>query len=271
MPEVDEDPALLITGARIVSGGTIVEDGWVRFEHGRVADRGAGAAPAHDGEVLDAAGRILTPGFVDVHMHGGGGADAAGGPDAVADVLRMHRSHGTTRTVLSLVSAPAEELVAQLGILAPIVRADPLLLGVHLEGPFLSEQAKGAHDPEALIAPTPDGVRALIDAADGTIAQVTIAPELRGALDAVRAFTAAGVRVAVGHTTADMDVAGAAFDAGATQLTHAFNAMPGLAHRAPGPIGAALERPGVVLELIADGLHVHPVLVAGLFRLAPAR
>src|SRR4051794_20241288 len=193
MPDVDEDRALLIAGARIVSGGTVVEDGWVRFEHGRVAGRGAGAPPAHDGDVLDAAGRILTPGFVDVHLHGGGGADAAGGAGAVADVLRTHRLHGTTRTVLSLVSAPVDELVAQLRTLAPIVGADPLLLGVHLEGPFLSEQAKGAHDPEALIAPTPDAVRALIAAADGTIAQVTIAPELPGALDAVRAFTAAGV------------------------------------------------------------------------------
>jgi len=271
MPDVDEDRPLLITGARIVSGGTIVEDGWVRFEGGRVASRGSGAPPAHAGETLDAAGRILTPGFVDVHVHGGGGVDFADGPDAVDRVVRMHRAHGTTRTALSMVSAPVDALADTLRMLAPVVRADPLLLGLHLEGPFLSPDNKGAHDPEALTTPTPRDVRTLVDAADGTLVLVTIAPELPGALDAVRAFTAAGVRVAVGHTTADLEVAGSAFDAGATQLTHAFNAMPGFAHRAPGPIGAALLRPGVALELIADGLHVHPVVVAGLFRMAPGR
>ncbi|HEY0373355.1 MAG TPA: N-acetylglucosamine-6-phosphate deacetylase [Amnibacterium sp.] len=271
MPEVDDDRPLLLTGARIVSGGTIVEDGWVRFEGGRVAARGSGAPPEHDGARFDAAGRILTPGFVDVHVHGGGGADFADGAATVADVLATHRAHGTTRTVLSLVSAPIDAIAGTLRALAPVVRADPLLLGVHLEGPFLSPDNKGAHDPGALTAPTPEAVGALLAAAGGTLALVTIAPELPGALDAVRAFTAAGVRVAVGHTTADLDVAGAGFDAGATQLTHAFNAMPAFLHRAPGPIGAALERPGVVLELIADGLHVHPVVLAGLFRMAPGR
>ncbi|MCU1474247.1 N-acetylglucosamine-6-phosphate deacetylase [Amnibacterium sp.] len=271
MPEVDDDRPLLLTGARIVSGGTIVEDGWVRFQHGRVAARGHGAPPEHDGETLDAAGRILTPGFVDVHVHGGGGADFADGSAAAADVLRTHRAHGTTRTVLSLVSAPVDALAGTLRALAPVVRADPLLLGIHLEGPFLSPDNKGAHDPGALTAPTPESVETLLAAADGTLALVTIAPELPGALDAIRAFTAAGVRVAVGHTTADLDAAGAGFDAGATQLTHAFNAMPPFLHRAPGPIGAALEHPGVVLELIADGLHVHPVVLAALFRMAPGR
>ncbi|HEV7624399.1 MAG TPA: amidohydrolase family protein, partial [Amnibacterium sp.] len=207
MPEVDEDRPLLITGARIVSGGTVVDGGWVHFARGRVVARGEGLPPEHDGEVLDAAGRVLTPGFVDVHVHGGGGADVADGPGAVAEVLRTHRAHGTTRSVLSLVSAPVDRLAATLRALAPVVRADPLLLGVHLEGPFLSPDNKGAHDPAALTVPTPAAVDALLAAAGGTLALVTIAPELPGALDAVRAFTAAGVRVAVGHTTADLEVA----------------------------------------------------------------
>jgi N-acetylglucosamine-6-phosphate deacetylase len=214
---------------------------------------------------------VLTPGFVDLHVHGGGGGDASEGAAGLARMLGAHRAHGTTRTALSLVSAPVDRLATLLRELAPVVRADPLLLGIHLEGPFLSPDNKGAHDPAVLTVPTPEAVQALLDAADGTLLQITIAPELPGAQEATRAFTAAGVRVAVGHTVADLDVAGAGFDAGATQLTHAFNAMPGLAHRAPGPIGAAVERPEVVLELVADGLHVHPILVAGLFRLAPGR
>jgi N-acetylglucosamine-6-phosphate deacetylase len=266
----DHEVELLITDARIVSGGA-VEHGWIRFAGGRVLARGTGTPPAQVGEVVDAAGRVLTPGFVDIHMHGGGGTDTSEGPAALPDLLAAHRAHGTTRTVLSLVSAPVPAIVAALEALAPIVHADPLLLGVHLEGPFLSPDAKGAHDPSALTVPTSADVAALLAAARGTLAQVTIAPERDGALAAVAAFVDGGVRVAVGHTTADLATAGAAFDAGASLLTHTFNAMPVLAHREPGPIGAALERPGVVLELIADGLHVHPIVVAALFRMAPGR
>jgi N-acetylglucosamine-6-phosphate deacetylase len=265
------DAALLVSGARIVSGGTVTHDGWVRFAEGKVAARGTGRPPQHDGEVVDAAGRVLTPGFVDLHMHGGGGAEVTGGTDALAAVLAAHRTHGTTRTALSLVSEPVDRLARTVAGLAPVVQADPLLLGLHLEGPFLSPDNKGAHDPGALTTATPEAIAALLDAADGTLLQVTMAPELAGAPQAIRALVDAGVRVAVGHTTGDLATAGAAFDAGASLLTHAFNAMPQLAHRAPGPIGAAVERPDVTLELIADGLHVHPILVAALFRMAPGR
>ncbi len=267
-------PETLITGARIVSDGGVVEHDWVRLADGLVAARGAGAPPRLQDasvEVVDAGGGVLTPGFVDQHLHGGGGADASEGPGAVEAVLREHRLHGTTRSVLSLVSAPVDRLVRAVADLAPVVKADPALLGIHLEGPFLSPDARGAHDPGALTTPDAASLEALLEAADGALAQITMAPELPGALEAVRRFTDAGVRVAVGHTTADLATAAAAFDAGASLLTHTFNAMPVLAHRAPGPIGAALERPDVVLELIADGMHVHPVLVAALFRMAPGR
>ena len=268
MPDTED---LLIANARVVTGGTVTEDGWVRFEHGVVAARGAGTPPPYDGAVLDAAGGVLTPGFVDLHVHGGGGGDASNGAVDVPAVLAAHRAHGTTRSMLSLVSGPVERLTATIRELAPLVREDPLLLGVHLEGPFLSPDNAGAHDPAALTQPAAAAIDTLLAAADGTLAQVTIAPELPGAPEAIERLIDAGVRVAVGHTTADLATAGRAFDAGASLLTHAFNAMPGLHHRSPGPIGAALDRPGVVLELIADGLHVHPIVIAALFRMAPGR
>ncbi|MBW4040876.1 MAG: N-acetylglucosamine-6-phosphate deacetylase [Acidobacteria bacterium] len=268
MPNTED---LLIVNARVVTGDAVTEDGWVRFADGVVVARGAGVPPQHGGVLLDAAGRLLTPGFVDLHVHGGGGGDASNGAVDVPEVLAAHRAHGTTRSMLSLVSAPVDRLAATLRELAPLVREDPLLLGVHLEGPFLSPDNTGAHDPAALTAPTAAAIDALLAAADGTLAQITIAPELPGAPEAIERLIDAGVRVAVGHTTADLATAGHAFDSGASFLTHAFNAMPGLHHRAPGPIGAALDRPGVVLELIADGLHVHPILVAALFRMAPGR
>ncbi len=125
--------------------------------------------------------------------------------------------------------------------------------------------------PAALRAATPDAVAALLEAGAGTIRQVTLAPELPGAAEAIRTFVDAGVAVAVGHTDADAEATRAAFEAGATILTHAFNAMPPLHHRAPGPVGAATADPRVTLEVIADGVHVDPELIRILFAAAPGR
>ncbi len=148
---------------------------------------------------------------------------------------------------------------------------DDGFLGVHLEGPFLAPSRKGAHDPASLALPTPDAVTALLEAAGGIVRQITIAPELPHALEAIERFVEAGVVVAVGHTQADAPLARAAFDRGATLVTHAFNAMPGIAARAPGPVGAAIADTRVSLEIIADGIHVSPTLIAMLFAAAPDR
>src|SRR5699024_11210564 len=126
----------------------------------------------------------------------------------------------------------------------------PGVLGIHLEGPWLSPDHRGAHDPDLLIAPTTADIDALLAAADGHLAQVTLAPELPGGPEAIRHLAAAGVRVAVGHSAVDYDQAAAAFDAGASILTHAFNAMAPIHHRAPGPVLAAVEHAGVTCEVI---------------------
>ena len=244
-------------------------DGWVLLAGDTIRAVGSGPdAPAAD-RVVDLGDAVLTPGFVDLHGHGG--ATESYEDDSVAASLAMHRSHGTTRSVLSLVANPVPVLAATLQRVRSVMAVDPLVVGVHLEGPFLSPHNKGAHNESFLVAPTPADVDALLSAGEGTIRQVTIAPELPGALDAVRRFVSAGVVVAVGHTVATDDQAQAAFDAGATLLTHAFNAMPGLHHRAPGPIGAAIADDRVTLELILDGVHVHPVVADTLFRAAPGR
>lgn len=209
---------------------------------------------------------------MDLHCHGALGhsfddADVTGVTAAVA----FHREHGSDGVMLSLVSAPIERLVHRLAELRRILPDVPGAVGVHLEGPFLATGRCGAHDPRALTPPTTEAVHTLLAAGDGILRQVTIAPELPGALAAVRAFTDAGVVVAVGHTEASYAEALAAFDSGARLLTHAFNAMAGLHHRHPGPVGAALDREDVVLELIADGVHVHPTLIRTLFDAAPGR
>ncbi len=260
----------LLSGGRLLDAGGAVEGGWVLLDGDTIAATGTGPPPDAD-ETVDVAGAELTPGFVDLHCHGGGGHSVDDGPDAVRRALAVHRAAGTTRSVVSLVAAPVEELERSLAGIADLAAVNPTVLGAHLEGPFLAPSRCGAHDPRHLRLPTPDVVGRLLAAARGTLRQVTLAPELPGALEAVRAFTAAGVVVAVGHTEADAALTAAAVDAGARLLTHALNAMPGLHHREPGPVGAALADPRVTLELVLDGVHVHPVVAALLMAGAPGR
>ncbi|MFJ3385592.1 MULTISPECIES: N-acetylglucosamine-6-phosphate deacetylase [unclassified Curtobacterium] len=259
----------LVRAASVVDAAGSTADGWVLLAGDTIHAVGSGAdAPSAD-EVVDLGDATLTPGFIDLHGHGG--ATESYEDDSVAAALAMHRAHGTTRSVLSLVANPVPTLSASLDRIRAVMATDPLVLGVHLEGPFLSPDNKGAHNEHYLVAPTPASVDALLDAGHGVVRQVTIAPELPGALEAVRRFVSTGVVAAVGHTVGTFDQARAAFDAGATVLTHAFNAMPGLHQRAPGPIGAAVADERVTLELILDGVHVHPVVADTLFRAAPGR
>lgn len=266
----------VLHGARLVDDGTVTDDAWVAFADGLVAARGTGdrwrALQTADAvHPVDVGGGWLTPGFIDIHGHGGGGASFDDGPDAVATARAVHRAHGTTRAVLSLVTASIEDLCARTAAIADLTETDSTILGSHLEGPFLDPAHKGAHTAELLRAPHRDEVDRLITAGRGTIRQVTLAPERDGATAAISAFRAADIAVALGHTSATSAQAAAAFDAGATILTHAFNAMPGIHHRAPGPVVTALRDDRVTLELIADGIHVHPDVIALAFAGAPGR
>jgi N-acetylglucosamine-6-phosphate deacetylase len=269
----------ILHSATLIDGGVAREDSWVVFDGGVVAGTGQGDSwrpLAASAEVLSAVdlagdGALLTPGFIDLHGHGGGGASYDDGAEAVRRARRLHRSHGTTRAVISLVTAPLDVLEHRVGIVADLVATDPDVLGSHLEGPFLDPVHKGAHDESALRPPEPEAIDRILRAGRGTVRQITLAPELPGGLEAIRVVTARGAVAAVGHTGAGTDAAAAAFDAGATLLTHAFNAMPGLHHREPGPVGAATADPRVVLEIIADGFHLHPEIVRLAFAAAPGR
>lgn len=173
--------------------------------------------------------------------------------------------------MLSLVSNPLDNVEHSLGLIRNLMQHDSLILGAHLEGPFLAADNRGAHDLKNLRQPTPGLVDRLLSAGDGVLKQVTIAPELDEALDAIARFTSAAVTTAVGHTQADYALAKAAFDARARMLTHAFNAMPGTHHRRPGPIMAAVDYPRVTLELVLDAVHVAPVVASGLQQMAPGQ
>ncbi|HEU5268265.1 MAG TPA: N-acetylglucosamine-6-phosphate deacetylase [Jatrophihabitans sp.] len=250
----------VLVGARVVLPDRVLPDGWVAVRDGRIEAVGTGAPP--DGDATDLGGGWLLPGFIDLHMHGGGGHDVTASAAKLAAAVDFHRSHGTTRTLVSLVSAPLDALAEQLGWIAELHQARPdQVLGAHLEGPFLSPARRGAHHPEYLRYPDVTVFDALADAARGTLRVLTLAPELPGALDVIAAARARGVIVAVGHTDADYDATRAAIDAGARLATHLFNGMRPLHHREPGVVGAALAA-DLPCELINDGVHVHPSIVA---------
>ncbi|WOF23741.1 amidohydrolase family protein [Microbacterium betulae] len=274
----------VIHATLLVSDGRAVRDGWARFEDGRVTATGDGdgwrAATQTGDEVLDARdaageGAVLTPGLIDLHGHGGGGASYDGGLEAVRTARALHRAHGTTRAVLSLVTAPLDELEEHVTAIGRLSLREDDVLGSHLEGPFLDPGHHGAHDPRLLRRPEESDVARLLDAGmiDGvqTIRQVTIAPELPGAVDAIRRVVASGAIAAIGHTDADATATRQAIDAGATLLTHAFNAMPGIHHRRPGPVPVSAGDDRMTLELIADGVHVDDDVMRMLFRSAPGR
>lgn len=224
---------------------------------------------------LDAQGKMLVPGYIDIHSHGGWGHafDDSTPTDHTAFLTARacHLYNGTTRQVTSLITNPIPKLEQNLEIVAQECARRPDVLGSHLEGPFISPLHKGAHDPACLLAPQPQVVDKLLEAAHGTLRQITLAPELEGGQEAVRHFAHAGVVSAIGHSDMDYEQAQEAIRGGARLLTHIFDAMNGLHHRNPGPIPAAVENPQMMIELINDGFHVQTPMVRLVFRLAPHR
>lgn len=260
---------MLISAQRVLLGeGAELLPGWIEVSGDRIVATGAGAPPRPAEETLDG---IVAPGYVDVHSHGGGGASfVTEDPEQALVVVAAHRGVGTTSMVASLVTGAMPDLHRQVAVLAGLVGAGDLL-GIHLEGPWLAEKYKGAHPPRLLADPNPAEVAALLDTGRGAIKMVTIAPERAGALESIRLMTSRGCLAAIGHTNADYETTRAAIDAGARGATHLFNAMPGLKHRAPGPVLALWQDPRVVLELVVDGVHVRPELVAWVMATAPGR
>ncbi|UQX89424.1 N-acetylglucosamine-6-phosphate deacetylase [Jatrophihabitans telluris] len=266
---------IVLTGARVVTPEGELATGQVRVVDGRIAEVGssspdggqlAAAAPSIAAlapssgavEVVRLHDGWIVPGFIDLHVHGGGGFDVTRGPQDMASAVAFHRAHGTTRTLVSLMAQPVEALTEQLQWVSALT-ADGTVGGAHLEGPFLNSTRCGAQRPENLIAPDPLVLRKLLEAGQGSVATMTVAPELPGAIELIGELVASGVRAAVGHTDASYDQAMAGFEAGASLATHLFNAMGSFSHREPGPAVAALDS-GAYLEMINDGVHVHNAL-----------
>jgi N-acetylglucosamine-6-phosphate deacetylase len=251
--------SLLLGGGRVVTRDRVLEPGWVLIDSGRIAAVGAGPAP--DAQERREFSGWLLPGFVDLHVHGGGGADMAASPEDVVRAVEFHRRHGTTSTLVSLVTAPVDALERQLEWVSKLVAGDEGILGSHLEGPFLSHARCGAQNAAFLREPDRDDFARLVAAARGTLRTVTVAPELPNALQIVEDVQQAGALAAIGHTDATYAEAMAAIDAGASLATHLFNGMRPIHHREPGPAAAALAA-HLACEIINDGVHVHPAITA---------
>lgn len=250
------EPVQLLRAARVITPDRELADGWVAVRGERIVEVGQGPAPGDADETY----AVLVPGFVDIHNHGGGGAAFTDGSAAALLARDAHLAQGTTTLVASLVTDSVEVLVEQVRALTPLVHSGELS-GIHLEGPWLAPEWRGAHPSELLADPDAADVGALADVAGDALVMVTLAPERPGAMAAIGALTGRGVRVAVGHTDATYEQTREAIGAGARVATHLYNAARPHHHREPGPSVALLEDPRVFIESIVDGVHLHPAVV----------
>jgi N-acetylglucosamine-6-phosphate deacetylase len=261
--------ATVVHASRILTPEEELSDNVIVVEDGRITAMGhrdevrmpAGAAD------FVASGMTVVPGFVDLHIHGAGGHDVMEGTARALDrITSTVALHGTTSIVATTVTAPIDDTCHSLEAIAGYIRAHEAMdytgsaaaeiLGIHLEGPFISKAKRGVHPPESIAEPSVEILKKLLAAADGLVKIVTVAPELPGAIQLIEAVVAEKVVAALGHTDADYDQARAAIQAGARHAVHVYNAMRAFEHRDPGIMGAILTDPEVTAEIIADGVHV---------------
>ena len=256
-----------IAAKALITADGIVEQPLILLEGGRVAGIATQLETPAPPHTLHLPESTLCAGFLDVHVHGAGGADVmGGGSDAIATVSRMLARHGTTRFLATTVTAPIDRILTALDAIAEAIESAPAdggaaPIGIHLEGPFLSHARRGVH-PTALLQPASIALfDRFYDAARGHIRLMTVAPELPGALDLMTHAITRGVRVSLGHSDALAAETRAGIAAGAVSATHTFNAMRGLGHREPGMLGVVLDAEALYAELICDGVHTTPEAV----------
>jgi N-acetylglucosamine-6-phosphate deacetylase len=263
----ESEGELVALRGQVVTDYEVWPEGTVLLEGGSIADVSPDDSLLSDaGEVHEYTDSLLLPGFVDLQVNGAFGVDVATEPLRAAELSKALLATGTTSylpTIISSAESLYEEVLPVLAAAEPSSGAEPL--GVHLEGPFINVDKKGAHAAAHIVPPDPGLLAHLLDL--GPVRMVTLAPELEGAEELMTLASRRGVVVSAGHSGAPFEVAYEAFDASVAGVTHLFNAMSAMHHREPGLPGAAFAHPRVVCGLIADGLHVHPELVALAFRM----
>lgn len=259
--------SFLITHARLLTENETIGEGWLQVENGKIAAFGAGLVPSTVSKPLanatiDVKGQTVVPGFIDIHVHGADGAEVMDGTAAaIRKIARFHSAHGTTGWLPTTLTASIPALEESLKA-AHTVKSESsspegaAVLGVHLEGPFISPNKIGAQNPEFVATASVDTMERLAAVAPGLIKKMTIAPEREGALETIRWMAKHGIAASIGHTDATFEETMRGIEAGASHATHLFNAMRGLHHREAGVVGACLLSRDVLCELIVDGQHV---------------
>ncbi len=285
---------MLIAASRIIpatgaadGAAPVLAPGYLTCEAGVITGAGAGPPPGRPD--LELTGGFLLPGLVDLQVNGYFGVELTDAdPDGWAEVVRRLPETGTTAFLPTFITSPVEQTITSLrrtagfvpslaGAGRPGSRLGALrtpgarVLGVHLEGPFIASKRRGAHNPAWIISPTAETIDALLAAGSGLVRLVTLAPEVDGAMAAIRQLTAAGVLVSIGHSDATAQQVSDAATGGAKMVTHLFNAQRPLHHREPGVVGQALADTRLVSGLIADLHHVAGRVAAIAFRAAPGR
>ncbi len=250
-PAGSPDISVLVEGAKIVCIGEV--------------------APGTASDVtLDAGGRVVAPGFIDVHIQGAGGADVLDAtPEALSEISKTCARFGVTGFLATTVFKPGKDN-RHIEVAAEHVGANlggARLLGIHLEGPFISEKKRGMIQPDCICEPSDEMFNEIERVAKGKLSMMTIAPELPGSLSLVRRYVESGIIASLGHTSATYEQALEGIAAGIKHVTHTFNAMPSIYHRAPGPLIAVLNSDDVTVQLITDGVHVHPAVVKLVYEL----
>ncbi len=269
---MDSAEATAIVNAVLLRPGEPETRGGLLFRQGRIVRfLEAGEEPPAGAAVIDGAGAYLAPGFIDLHVHGGGGDDFLDGGSRNLDrILNFLPRFGVTSVLPTIATADRDHLFGLIELLRIYSRSRPRgtrVLGINLEGPYLSIGKRGAQPLRFIRMPSRDEAGEMIRAAGGAIKIMTLSPELEGALPLIKLLKRSGVIPAIGHTTADYETTRLAIRAGLSYATHLFNSYPSLHHRQPGAVGAILESSRVRVELICDGIHLSPVIIRLVCRL----
>lgn len=258
---------IFITNATVYTPFQEIRNGNVYVKDGKIASVSSdGNSPVFNtkAQVIDASDLMVVPGFIDIHVHGGGGYDVMDRDfDGLQEIARVHATGGTTSLLGSTWAVPYEDLAEVCRVFSSAMKEKPKgarLLGMHLEGSYIAPEKRGAQNLEYIKLPDFEEFQSLYNVSSGNIKRITIAPELKGAFEFIEKAAQMGVEVSIGHTSGTYEDALKAIKAGATSITHLFNVMNPIHHREPGVVGAALLS-DVKVEIIADGIHLHPEIL----------
>ena len=265
----------LFQNAKLILENSVLEDAFLIEQDGKILSFGNMASiPSFPKEIIDCQGLFLSPGFIDLHTHGGGGYDIMDGTaEAIANTARMHMAHGTTSIMPTTLTSSDKDLYAVIDAYHEVLQQEaslPHMLGLHLEGPYFSKKQKGAQPEQYIISPTPDHFLKILDYAKGSVKRWSLAPELPGASELIETLVKQDILVSAAHTDATLTQIKESFTQGLSLLTHLYSSMSSITrvkgHRVLGVVEAGYLIDDLYVELIADGIHLPPELLRMILR-----